>query len=102
MPLHATAAAGREGGREGEGKLYSVCCVRPPPPPERRPRASCAHNAPLCPFFHRSFPPESYEINYPAPGDPQLADKVCSLLKVGHLLRCCRCFAASAAAAVML
>ncbi|PSC71563.1 dioxygenase [Micractinium conductrix] len=36
-------------------------------------------------YDYHGFPPESYEINYPAPGDPQLADKVCSLLKAAGM-----------------
>lgn len=42
-------------------------------------------------YDYYGFPPESYELKYPAPGDPQLAGRVCSLLKVGPACRATRC-----------
>ncbi|KAL4858007.1 4',5'-DOPA dioxygenase extradiol [Chlorella vulgaris] len=36
-------------------------------------------------YDYYGFPPESYELKYPAPGSPQLADRVCSLLKVAGM-----------------
>ncbi|KAL4457727.1 hypothetical protein ABPG75_012592 [Micractinium tetrahymenae] len=36
-------------------------------------------------YDYYGFPPEAYQLKYPAPGSPQLADKVCSLLKAAGL-----------------
>ena len=31
-------------------------------------------------YDYSGFPPEAYKLQYPAPGSPQLADRVCALL----------------------
>jgi 4,5-DOPA dioxygenase extradiol len=36
-------------------------------------------------YDYYGFPPQAYEINYPAPGSPALAATISSLLKEGHL-----------------
>ncbi|KAL4442993.1 hypothetical protein ABPG77_008484 [Micractinium sp. CCAP 211/92] len=36
-------------------------------------------------YDYYGFPPESYKLSYPAPGSPELADRVCSLLKAAGM-----------------
>ena len=40
-----------------------------------------SHPTPSLIYDYYGFPPESYQIRYPAPGDPELADKVSGLLQ---------------------
>lgn len=43
-------------------------------------------SAPYPPMYYDyyGFPPETYEVNYPAPGDPQLAERIVNLLEQTH------------------
>jgi aromatic ring-opening dioxygenase catalytic subunit (LigB family) len=36
-------------------------------------------------YDYYGFPPQAYEINYPAPGNPGLADRIANLLSVNHI-----------------
>lgn len=48
---------------------------------ESTPSVTSASNPALV-YDYYGFSPESYELKYPAPGSPKLADRVCSLLQV--------------------
>ena len=43
-----------------------------------------AQNPPMF-YDYYGFPPEAYEINYPAPGNPGLADRITNLLSADHI-----------------
>lgn len=53
---------------------------------EKEPTVTAAPQPELI-YDYYGFPPESYKLSYPAPGSPELADKVCSLLKVRPALQ---------------
>jgi len=65
-------------------------CSFPPPrslPPSLQAAVPTVTSAPKPDLIYDyyGFPPQSYELKYPAPGSPQLAEKVCSLLQVSGL-----------------
>lgn len=47
---------------------------------EREPRVTAGERPPLI-YDYYNFPPESYKIKYPAPGDPALAHRVVDALR---------------------
>lgn len=51
---------------------------------ERAATLTGAHNPPMF-YDYYGFPPESYQITYPAPGSPEQASRIAALLETNHI-----------------